>query len=89
MMANLQSIDPERLGVEEGIREDMYIFLGGDVRVNFMGVLGAGGDSSQKVRRKVGRDMGWTEMWKEIEFRGIWVLTWEPGAIENPQNIWR
>lgn len=89
MMVNLQSIDPERLGVEEGIREDRYIFLGGDVRVNFMGVLGAGGDSSQKVRRKVGGDMGWTEMWKEIEFRGIWVLTWEPGTIENPQNIWR
>lgn len=45
-MANLQSINPERLGSDEGIKEDMYIFLGGDVRVNFMGVLGAGGNSN-------------------------------------------
>lgn len=45
MMDNPQSIDPERLGVEEGISEDMYSFLGENVRVNFMGVLGAGEDS--------------------------------------------
>lgn len=48
MMASLQSIDPERLGVEEGIREDMYIFLGGDVRVNFMGVLGQVGIQARR-----------------------------------------
>lgn len=39
MVTNLQSIDPDRLGLEEGISEDACIFLGGENRIDFMGKL--------------------------------------------------
>lgn len=42
-LLKLQSVDPERLGIEEGMEEDTWISLGGRNRIGLMGVLGASG----------------------------------------------
>jgi hypothetical protein len=39
MIIKLQSIDPERFGIEERTKEDTWISLGGENRIDFMGGL--------------------------------------------------
>ena len=37
MVAKLQSIDPKRVGIEEGTRKNTQISLGGGNRIDFYG----------------------------------------------------
>lgn len=42
MITNLQSVDPERLGIEKGSRGDKWVSLGGGNRIDFIDGLEAG-----------------------------------------------
>lgn len=49
MITKLQSIDSERLGKEEGFREDAEMSLRGENRMDFTGRLGSDGNGIQGV----------------------------------------
>lgn len=53
MRMNLQSVDPEKLGIRERTKGDTWISLGWGNRIDFMGGLREGGTET-RVRRGMG-----------------------------------
>lgn len=49
MIANLQTVDPKRLGIEEGTGEDMCIVLRGENRIDLTGGLRVCRDRNGKI----------------------------------------
>lgn len=44
MITNLQSVDPERLGIDKGTRGDKWVSLGGGNTIDFIDGLETGRD---------------------------------------------
>lgn len=86
MKTKLQSIDPERVGKEEGSRQDAWIFLENNNRIGFAGGLGAGGDGSKRDQDAV--EMRYREpvQGEMIQLGGVWgqcenLIQWKPPGI--------
>lgn len=52
MLTNIQSVDPMRLGIEEGTSRDTWIFLAGGNRIIYGWTMGRKGDNSEDQVRK-------------------------------------
>ena len=66
MITNQQSIDPECLGIEEGIMRTYRSSFGEVNRIDFMGRLGAGGSVVGRGLWRLGRNKT-----REMELRSI------------------
>ena len=61
LIAKRQSVDPERLGIQEGSRVCTWISLGGGNRIGFTSELGTCWDGNRSVWWTARGEMGWEE----------------------------
>lgn len=84
MITNVQSIESERLGKEEGSRKYAGISLVKGKWIDFMGGLGAGEDKNEGYQ-VLGRWGGGEHAGKMSEFvGGILGWMWKSSAVEIP-----
>ena len=66
MITKVQSVDLERLGIEEGTCGGTSIFLGGGNRIDFMGGLGMREwEQEDQVKRGMGEGVERRSMWRD------------------------
>ena len=89
MISKLQSVNPERLGIEEGSRQDP---LREGNNKHFMSEV----EHGRRHRGFMGKEMAegceWPWEERQLELKNIWVAVWKPSAghWKLPEiNIWR